>query len=246
MEYRIANTGDREGLISLWQRVFKDERETVELFFENAVRTENAFICADGERIISVVYIFPAKIIDGDKQLKAGYIYAAATDEAYRRKGIMSALLKLAADMAGQRGYDLLFLRPAEDYLFDYYKKQGYKTVLCTYPMTEIGERVPDFPRVCQCRGLEKVDSLLCEELSVSFDEGYAVYRREGETAKVLYFNSEQPDRLFEKMKNELQLKIIYAPIPSEKSKAKKTGMILPLNTEVEALDNIYLGITLE
>ena len=48
-------------------------------------------------------------------------------DENYRKNGIMSGLLSYACKIAKERNADFLFLKPANEKLFSYYRKNGFE-----------------------------------------------------------------------------------------------------------------------
>lgn len=246
MELSVAKTQDREALFLLWQEVFGDSRETVGMFFESAVSLENTLTVRENGEIVSAVYILPARLKYQNKSYRAGYIYAAATKPSYRKRGLMSALLKFAREHAEQNGFDLLFLKPDSEHLYNYYEKNGYRTALYSYPLTSFENINPDRAMIVWDKSIELLDKSFCGDEAFLGENGYAVYSREEEKIIIDYFSSECPDRLFEEMKKTFQTKNIYAPFSDDFENRQKEGMILPLNTEIKDLDNIYLGITLE
>lgn len=54
------------------------------------------------------------------------YVYAVATDSAFRNRGYASKLIEEAKKQMG----DFLWLIPADEELFDYYSKFGFETKL--------------------------------------------------------------------------------------------------------------------
>lgn len=129
---RLSQKNDREGLIALWQEAFGDTREAVELFIDKRYLPQNTLVDDDNGKITSMLYLLDGKVIADGVLMSAYYLYAAATLKKYRGKGIMAKMLQKAKELAESRGVDLICLKPAEESLYDFYKKHGYKTVFST------------------------------------------------------------------------------------------------------------------
>ena len=63
---------------------------------------------------------------------KGRYIYAVATGERFRRRGLSTMLLNYANKYIKESGEYFSVLVPAEENLFSFYEKRGYTTVNCT------------------------------------------------------------------------------------------------------------------
>ena len=111
-------------LKKIWKDIFKDTDEYTELFFSRKVKPENTYTVCEGDRIVSMVFAVDEKI----NGLKAAYICGVATLPGYRGRGLCAKLMKEAEDDLKKRGYDICFLIPASESLFDFYGKMGYKT----------------------------------------------------------------------------------------------------------------------
>ncbi len=117
---------DYDELISLWQTVFGDNKETIRYFFENAVETGDIFAEKINGRIVSAFYLVNATLITGNNENNVKYLYAAATLPEYRKQGIMSRMIKYAAEYVKQKNADYIALCPADESLYDYYGKLGF------------------------------------------------------------------------------------------------------------------------
>ncbi len=127
-KYAVSDT-DYDELKSLWMTVFDDDSDTVDFFLTNTADFNKIYAYRDAGRIESSFYIIDSNIvIDGDNH-KSAYLYAAATLPEYRKRGIMSNMIKYAASVLKTIGFDYLFLYPATDDLYDYYEKLGFDTV---------------------------------------------------------------------------------------------------------------------
>ena len=79
-------------------------------------------------KIVSMLFKLPCELEFGGKSEKIYYIYAAATDDEYRGRGYMSALIR---DVA-KKSADPLFLKPATKELEGFYEKIGFKKINAT------------------------------------------------------------------------------------------------------------------
>ena len=108
-------------LKKIWKDIFKDTDEYTELFFSRKVKPENTYTVREGDRIVSMVFAVDEKI----NGLKAAYICGVATIPEYRGRGLCAKLMKEAEDDLKKRGYDICFLIPESESLFDFYGKMG-------------------------------------------------------------------------------------------------------------------------
>lgn len=130
MEYEIrnCNLGDIPQLKVLWAEVFHDEPRFIDHFFESAFSIHNGFVCLNEDKPIAMMFMLPARLKMGTVSLDAGYLYAVATKQEYRGKGIMSEMERYVSEQAVLRGISVLCLVPATESLFKLYQKSGYQT----------------------------------------------------------------------------------------------------------------------
>lgn len=101
----------------LFLNSFNDEtKQSADLFVNQFISDGFYYKYVNGE-IVSQLFVL--KHYFNDKI--AGYIYAASTKEEYRKKGYMAKLLEQT-----KQDYEILFLKPADSKLADYYKKIGF------------------------------------------------------------------------------------------------------------------------
>ncbi|MGN0571362.1 MAG: GNAT family N-acetyltransferase [Candidatus Fimenecus sp.] len=136
MLLRTAKTEDKSALYALWMQAFGDSKDTIDAFFHLCYTPENTLVAETDGQMRAALYLLENQLQIGENIYRAAYIYAAATEQSYRKNGLMSALLQYAAETVAQRQIDFLFLTPAEDGLFRYYGKRGFqsafaKQILC-------------------------------------------------------------------------------------------------------------------
>lgn len=127
-DVRHPDEGDYEALKSLWIKCFDDAPSVVERFFENAVTPENAVAAFNGDSAVSVLYTIDSTITNNGAHYKALYVYAVCTDPDFRGRGLMKACFDFLFDKARERGFDYLFLVPANEELFPMYQRLGFET----------------------------------------------------------------------------------------------------------------------
>ena len=248
MLYRLAEKEDMKAVCSLWQRVFGDSDEALKLFFTTFDSTENVLLCEIDGKVVSILTLLNAKIVSPDNEYNAYCVYAAATDENYRKNGIMSGLLSYACKIAKERNADFLFLKPANEKLFSYYRKNGFQDAFYRAERLEYNDKEKyNYSYVQWYENAISVDKVFSELNSYETKNGYLSFTAEGKIITVDHFVSGNIFALLDELKNDLHPEKIYVNLPCKTSEAKKevTGMIKPL-TDKKPPENIYLGITLE
>ncbi len=248
MLYRLAEKEDMKAVCSLWQRVFGDSDEALNLFFTTFDNTENVLLCEIDGKVVSILTLIETKIVSTDNEYNAYCVYAAATDENYRKNGIMSGLLSYACKIAKERNAHFLFLKPANEKLFSYYRKNGFQDAFYRAERLEYkGDEKYGYSYVLWDEKAISVDKVYSELNSYETKNGYLCFTAEGKNITVDHFVSENIFTLLDELKNDLKPEKIYVNLPCKADEIKKevTGMIKPL-TDKKPPENIYLGITLE
>ena len=88
------------------------------------VMPEHLRVLREGERPVSMLFSIPYPIKTEKGVIDARYLYAVATDPAYRGKGLAKRLLSEVI----AEGYPV-FLRPSSDTLFNFYKLAGLSPI---------------------------------------------------------------------------------------------------------------------
>lgn len=113
---RFANASDYSSIIEIWNNAFGDSPEYIKkflsLFGEHSVVSEN-----DGE-IDGIMSLLPVSLNNKNGR----YIYAVAVSPKMRGQGIGKELISFAK----KNCEDFCVLVPADEGLFDYYRKLGF------------------------------------------------------------------------------------------------------------------------
>ncbi len=251
----FSNGNDKEGLYSLWRRVFGDGKEFLDKFFCAFYKDENTVVCRDNGKIVSMLFLIPTDIIIENAGFKAYYIYAAATDEGCRKQGIMSKLLAFAREYSEAAGIDFLFLHPANGALYNYYEKNGFCTAFYkrNAEVTRNALEKTDLGNYNYVRwncGAVNFNSFLSGGEAFHCEHGYADVHRKNGKISVENFRTDNIKALLLSVMREYGVDGLSAYLPSSfkalGGKRTKTGMLLPINGNKIPDDDIYLGITLE
>ena len=114
-------------LRALWHSVFGDGEAFLDRFFARVFVPDNTLVWTEDGRVVSALYILPYLIPHGEENLRAAYLYALATEPAWRGRKIMSRLIEASFDLCAARGYALSMLVPAKDSLFGFYRSFGFE-----------------------------------------------------------------------------------------------------------------------
>lgn len=124
MEIRYPSDREVPGLRKLWKQAFGDTDEYLDLFFNIGFAPERSLCALDGDAVAAAMYWLDAECCGKG----IAYLYAVATDPAYRGRGLCRRLTEEAHRILKERGYSGAILVPAEPGLFAMYAKMGYET----------------------------------------------------------------------------------------------------------------------
>ena len=110
-------------LRKLWQAAFGDTDDFLDGFFATALAPQRCLCVCRGEEVLSAAYWLDALLPEG----KGAYIYAVATLEAHRGKGLARMILRNIHEILAREGYVAAILVPGEPPLADFYGTMGYR-----------------------------------------------------------------------------------------------------------------------
>ena len=123
MTIKLPDISDIPALKDLWKEAFADTDDFINLFFSLAFSKENSLCAYDKETLTASLYWFDAFI----ENEKVAYIYGVATKKTHRGMGISTALIKKTHELLKKSGYKAAILVPADDGLFNFYRKRRKK-----------------------------------------------------------------------------------------------------------------------
>lgn len=236
-------------LTDLWQKVFSDSRDYVELIFDFSY-DENIICFAEieDEKAVSAFYLLESEILLEGESFKGYYLYAAATLPSHRSKGLMSKLIGEALEYCKKEGFDFISLVPSEKSLYDYYSRFGflsrmYKNNIELFSASAANSKLIPI-------NAEEYFSvrLKCFGNMFTFSEktfGYAV-----RCLRFSGFDFYKDEQGVHYLYNTDEGELIEAVSSSVKSEEKeKAGMLCPLNDKLEEklkFKEIYMNIALD
>lgn len=152
----------------LWEKIFtEDTPEFLDYYYSVKTIDNEIYVIEDGGKIVSMLHLNPYQIRIGDKIYQTHYIVAVATDERYRKRGLMKQLLNHVMQVMTDRGEPFTFLMPAAEAIykpfgFEFVYEQKREKVVgkrCTDEMLEI---VTASEKDCQ-RIADFANEILCE-----------------------------------------------------------------------------------
>lgn len=123
----FAETSHIASAKRLWQQAFGDTEEAANYYFSHLHQNANMLIDTENGSLAAMLTMLPLELHHNGRVCNARYIFAVATDEKYRSRGISTRLIEYAHDYMANNGADFSVLTPASETLFDFYAKRGYE-----------------------------------------------------------------------------------------------------------------------
>lgn len=157
----------KKQIFDLWKAAFGDSNKFMKMYFERVYRDEYAMVIEDNKHVLSSLLMLPYTMMFCGEEISVAYISGACTLPSEKGKGLMKQLLQHSFAEMRERDIALTALIPAEKWLFNYYRSQGYTEVfeysLKVYTHHEYIEPERDLQVVQQ-------DENLTEEVFAYFD----------------------------------------------------------------------------
>jgi GNAT superfamily N-acetyltransferase len=115
-------SGDIPKLRQLWKLAFGDTDAFLDVFFSVAFAPDRCRCIREGDVLPAALYWMDMTC----QGQKFAYIYAVATDPAFRGKGLCRLLMEDTAEVLTARGYDGAILVPQDEGLRTMYGRMGY------------------------------------------------------------------------------------------------------------------------
>ncbi len=235
-----AKNEDLQQLKQLYNKIFDDGTHGYCDFAFSLCSIDNVYIVKDNETVASMLMAIDVTI----NSKKGFYLYSACTDERYRKKGYMKALINFAYINRIENGDEFCILQPADESLFSFYEKLGFttKTYLRNFDI-DIADNMwatAEFDTLTASK-LQQVREKYIEQSYVSFPKkgyenfAYYIYSFSGSTAEdengyCIYYHSDETITIRElcSKDNTTAIKLIQAI----KGRTKATKVKISLNDE--------------
>lgn len=116
--------GDIPALRRLWKQAFGDADAFLDSFFAVGFSPDRCRCLWENDALAAALYWFDCTW----EEKPAAYLYAVATDEKYRGRGLCHALMEDTHSYLQGKGYAASVLVPGTRELFRLYEKIGYRT----------------------------------------------------------------------------------------------------------------------
>ena len=127
LQMKRATPGNRDDIVMLWQAEFGDDEAFIDEFCAWCGWDQIYLLWEGGAiRAMTAAPLMELLMPDGGA-VRAGYLYAHTTLKEHRGKGFGKMLLNYADFCLKNQNADCAVLVPAEDSLFRYFARSGYK-----------------------------------------------------------------------------------------------------------------------
>ncbi|TGY62369.1 GNAT family N-acetyltransferase [Parabacteroides distasonis] len=116
----------KQQIVNLWRTCFRDSEAFISLYFDRVYKDENTMTIEKDGKIVSALQIVPYTMTYLGNEISVGYISGACTAPEERGQGLMRELLQKTFEEMERREIAISTLIPADPWLFDYYREQGY------------------------------------------------------------------------------------------------------------------------
>lgn len=116
----------KQQIVSLWRTCFGDSEAFISLYFDRVYKDENTMTIEKDGKIVSALQIIPYTMTYLGTEISVAYISGACTAPEERGQGLMRQLLQETFEEMKRREVTISALIPANPWLFDYYREQGY------------------------------------------------------------------------------------------------------------------------
>lgn len=115
-------------VVDLWAEAFGDDKNYIEIFLAFQIKDRFSYIVSQEGAVIGMSHVFPCEIHTPKGDYKFAYIYAVATRSSHRKQGIAKEMMHFIQKDLKKKNYHGIFLFPADESLFSYYQKIGFRT----------------------------------------------------------------------------------------------------------------------
>lgn len=258
----VAKKEDVSCLKKIWKDIFSDSDSYIDLFFACKFNEENTFVIKHDGKIVSTLYVDYNDVYLNGEIIKGAYFSGIATLNEYRGYGFATKLINYAKEYI--KKVDIIYLIPANEPLFDFYRKSGFKdfTYLAKEEITK--DNITGLDEFSEEYSYEVVNSFYensgnnlyvkrdkkffdaiynCYKNIMIFNDGYVIYYIEDGILHLVEYSFDEL-KAKEILKGILNLKNIKKGIFYNK-RGKNPFSVSITSLDVESIDNKYLNLML-
>ena len=124
----FANSSMVPKLKLIWQECFGDTSEYINFYYANRFRPEHTLVYLQECEPVAMLTLLPAELMQGGVYHPIAYVYAVATMQNQRGRGLSTKLLAYAKKWLTKNSVGTMVLAPEGEKLFEFYRKRGYTT----------------------------------------------------------------------------------------------------------------------
>lgn len=122
MKVRRLQSKEHKMTRPLWEKVFReDTRRFLDYYYAEKTRDNEIYVVEESGQICSMLHLNPYKMRINDRCDTINYIVAVATDERFRKRGYMGAILRHSLQTMYDRKEPFTFLMPAAERIYHPY-----------------------------------------------------------------------------------------------------------------------------
>ena len=122
MEVRMLQREEHGRTRELWERVFaEDTKEFLDYYYTVKTLDNEMYVIEQEHQICSMIQLNPYEMRINDSEFLTHYIIAVATEERFRKRGFMGALLQASLKKMYARKEPFTFLMPAAESIYHPY-----------------------------------------------------------------------------------------------------------------------------
>lgn len=178
MRVRMLEDFEKKEILPLYENVFDDSKEYVNYFYKNVMPKSSVFTCSVNGETVGMLCLIPKNVSVGDIRIACRYIYGVATRLEWRKKGVMSRIMKEAVNhlyMSGTSDY-FTYLIPSPAGNAAIYEKYGFGTVMDKVCETDKTDGVFYENNILKRRAVRSDIGCLSEFATAHVSKSYNVY----------------------------------------------------------------------
>lgn len=127
-EIRLARYGDVTAQKRIWRERFHDPWPYINYYYKERYRREETLLLLENGALAAMLTLMPMELVSsGGETAPTVYLYAIASANRVKGRGLGTVLLKEAGSRAAHLGLDNIILVPAEPSLHGYFGSCGYE-----------------------------------------------------------------------------------------------------------------------
>ena len=146
VEIRLAKDKEVGALKHIWKICFGDEDSYIDFYFSQKYKENETVVLLESDIICAMATMIHVKMLMPDgKKVDISMLYAIATLPNYQGQGYSAQLISFCNQYLKRKDKAFSILVPAEQSLFDFYKKRGYKKAFYNRSVKLTGQQILTF-----------------------------------------------------------------------------------------------------